>query len=286
MRRRPRFALVEPVERRWLQHAAIACLLAGGVLWVVLFVVLLQPFPVAAAVNQHWVTPTHFQPMHVTATPFQPLLDEPPIPGIIATPVEDVFFSDWIQQGETAIEIRIAPQHPGWVGSPLVQVRFYPGSECDYGDEHGCASLHHSGQQVLFTVHSGWGGEGEALRHALEGSGIDRARFSLAKTHQLLEALRGAQVEMRRGDQRLADWIVAAAIRIPPQGMSAYFTTPFSLALNQLAEQDPYLFEVLESGQRAVFLETCGWRNPQETTSDLISATSGSIYLIAIIPSR
>ncbi len=167
------------------------------------------------------------------------------------------------------------------MGSPAIRVGFFPGSQCQYGNQHGCASLHESGRHALFTVHSGWGGAGEALRHALEGSGIDRARLNLEQTRQRPQALTGTSVEMRRGD-----WIVAAAVRIPPEGMPAYFTAPFSQALRQLAEQDSQLLAVIQSGQRVVFLETCGWRNPQETTSELISATSGSIYLVAFVPAH
>ena len=56
---------------------------------------------------------------------------------------------------------------------------------------------------ILATVHSGIGGEGQALRSALEGTGINRAAFPLDVVQRKLEALRGAQVALNGADAEL-----------------------------------------------------------------------------------
>lgn len=76
-------------------------------------------------------------------------------------------------------------------GKPIV-ISFVPGQKCNYGDQSACSSIYQSmmkSEIVFITIHCGVKGEGQAFRHAVEGTGINSAAFDLKKVRNNLMAL-------------------------------------------------------------------------------------------------
>lgn len=242
----------------------------------------------------------------VTATPFQPVANTPtlppppvptvevhhtiqqntpqPTPTLEPTPVSP---STWhgIDLHDGSAPLRLVVDAPEDVnhGMPLV-IGFQVGRPCEYADHRACISAHAGGRLLLATVHSGVGGEGQSLRHALEGTGLNRAGLSLERIQQNLSAMQGAPVSAEQNYGASADNLRVLAVgRVPASAVAAYFALPFDEAL-ALAGID--LADELENAQAGsgglLVIETCGWRHADENWAPGVSDTTGSVYLMVV----
>jgi hypothetical protein len=170
------------------------------------------------------------------------------------------------------------------LGRPIA-ISFYPGNTCIFGDQHACINVFRTTgmQQVIFiTVHSGVGGEGQAFRHAVEGSGLNQAAFTRKQVQADLKTLQGASVKISQGKKTVEGFELVALTRIPAQYVDAYFALPVEEALELAESLDPaFAAQIHPSLPLAVF-ETCGWKMPGEPWAPGVTATTGSVYLGAI----
>ncbi len=230
-------------------------------------------------------TRTPFQPQPPTKTPFQPV---PPTatPSPQATPVpegasENELSIDFTDH-QKRIQISIIPQDKRVNrGKPIV-VSFIPGQKCVYGDHRACIHTYQTETQsqiTHITVHSGMGGEGQAFRHALEGTGINSAGYPLKRVLANLRALDGADVVITQGKKRMAGFVLVAASRVPASAMNAYFDLPVEQALTFASNREPSLSKWVNPSQPQIVLETCGWKMPGEPWAKGVSSTTASVYL-------
>ncbi len=239
-------------------------------------------------------TPTPFQPAANTPTaPAWPSATRPPtrppspVPSATftpppPTPTRDPFRWGSIDLPDESQTLRLVIE-PGESlnHGRSIMLNFRPGYPCQYSDHRACLSLHEAGRVVLATVHSGVGGEGQALRSALEGTGFNQASFSLAEIQRNLENLPGAAVTLTQG-KRSSDLRVLAAARIPPARLADYFSQPVDQSLSAAAQDYPDLAAALASQQPLLIIETCGWKHPQEPWLPGVTSTTGSVYLLVI----
>ncbi len=135
---------------------------------------------------------------------------------------------------------------------------------------------------MLLTIHSGISGEGQQLRHALEGTGINTAGLRTAEILANLDQLQGAIASLHQGVTNLDYLTVVAAIRIAPDQIDDYYALPFLEAVDWAAGGNEDLRQRIADGQSLIFIETCGWPVIGEVSADGEYQGTGSIYLIAI----
>jgi len=248
----------------------------------------------ALPVVQPTATPTPFGPVQSTATAYERFSPSTPVPVMPLHPAEAVeaetpaeavipFWQDF-DFSEAAAPMEIHLVDPGRLildGKP-VQMRFTPGTDCVFGSGKACVSLHSDGRYLLLTIHSGISGEGQQLRHALEGTGIDTAGLSATEIDANLDALQGVIASLHQGITNLDYLSVLAAVRIPPDLIDEYYGLPFTMAVDWAAAEDDGLHQLIESGEPVIFIETCGWPVIGEAPADEGYPGTGSIYLIAI----
>ena len=261
---------------------AFAALVFGGFLGVMLILRWFGGINPPVTGFSLFSTATPFLPNHPTPTPFQPVPIEP-TPRFIESPITIPFFSEMdLKDGAGIVEMVFHPSQPGFNNGDPLSTRFYPGSTCNFGDQKACVSLHEDGLYLLLTLHSGVGGEGQALRHGIEGTGINRAGKGLADTLALLELMKGTEIVLSQGSFSRSDLVVRATLRIPASGLADYFSRPFTDALYQAAEKNDDLQGLLKSGEPIIFIETCGWRMAEEPWVQGVYDTTSSIYILAI----
>jgi hypothetical protein len=164
---------------------------------------------------------------------------------------------------------------------PII-ISFLPGEKCNYGDRHACVSTYQptSDSSVIFaTTHSGVGGEAEEFRYAVEGMGLNRSGFSLARVHANLRALNGAEVIISQASFEIKGLKLVAAGRVPATGINRYFSMPIERALETAASLDPALKKFTKPDQLQLVFETCGWKIPEEPWAKSVTSTTGSVYL-------
>ena len=244
------------------------------------------PLDAPAFSFQH--TPTPFQPSAPTGTPFLPLVSTQSAEEVELLPY--VFHGQDFSVDGRDIQVTFE-------GGLAVTIR--PGWPCEFTDHRACISLHQDGRLILATVHSGVGGEADALRHALEGTGWNRAGLPLEAVRANLLALQGADLRIATqgaqgegngtGDQSApgdlagrSDLTVLAAVRVPAGMVNEYYRLPVDDALARLAKNSPELAAALRSGRKLLAIETCGWRHPEEAWAPGVTDTSASVYLIVI----
>jgi hypothetical protein len=167
-------------------------------------------------------------------------------------------------------------------GKPIT-ISFTPGRRCQYSDHRGCVTAFQpaQGSPVTFvSVHSGVRGEGQALRHALEGTSLRGAGYPVSKVLSNLEALDGAEVVITQGKVRIEGFTLVAASRIPPKWVNSYLGQPMDAALPFATALDPGL--AADPSLPQLVIETCGWRIAGERGAARAPRTSASIYLVAI----
>jgi len=165
-------------------------------------------------------------------------------------------------------------------GRPI-RMRFKPGVDCAFGSQRACVSayLQPDGREVIFlSIHSGVGGQAQSYRHAVEGTGINQAGFTLPETLQNLLALRGASVGIRQNDLELYQFTLIESTRVPASDLQTYFALPITQALEHTLPADALPI----SDQPLLVFETCGWHMPGESRADAVSSTTASVYLTVI----
>jgi hypothetical protein len=161
-------------------------------------------------------------------------------------------------------------------------VAFRPAESCKFGDQQACVAT--SQGLIFLTVHSGYGGEGQLFRHALEGSGLNAAAFSLETVHSNMQALQYAQVAIAADGRQQGGLQVQTVVRIPPDRLEEYFALPVEAALELVGNLNPADWAAIDPDKPMLVFETCGWRLPGEPGSEHASATTGSVYVTVIQP--
>jgi len=196
-------------------------------------------------------------------------------------PSSDFYGIDFSPRGKE-ISIRIVPPDRRVNRGKPILIAFIPGRECVFGDHHACISTYPTTQNrnnIFITVHSGVGGEAQAYRHALEGTGKDQAGLRLHQVKANLAALTGSEVTITQGKTVLSGLTLAGTARIPPTYLKEYFDLPIQDILAFAGGLNPAVASLLDSDQPQILFETCGWRMPGEPWVDGITPTSASIYL-------
>ncbi len=229
-------------------------------------------------------TSTPFQPLIKSPTPFQPHAPTqipptqvPPTPE----PLQGFYGLDLADPGHRVRILIYPPKADVNAGKPI-SISFLPGQSCNYGDNRGCVNTYQSeagGEITFVSVHSGMGGEGQAFRHAVEGTGINRAGLSLKEVRQNLRALHGAEVVILQGKRRYEGFTLSVASRLPAKSMRAYFNSPIWDALDFAARFDEKLLALSYSDLPLLVFETCGWRMPGEPIGRGVTDTTASVYL-------
>ncbi len=183
------------------------------------------------------------------------------------------------------VNIEIIPPNGQVNRGKAIKISFIPGERCQFGDKKGCVYAYkptYAGNVIVITIHSGVGGEGQRLRGALEGTGINRAGYSLKKVRSNMQALSGAQIVIQQGDVEIGNLQLSAVTRIPPRSLTRYFRASLAEILELAADLDPGLSSLVHPEQPQIILETCGWKMPGEPGSENVSDTTGSVYLAII----
>jgi hypothetical protein len=191
------------------------------------------------------------------------------------------------QDGSSRVLIEITPPSKKVNGGKPIRISFLPGDQCEFGDKHACVFSYRSSAQaniIFLTIHSGVGGEGQKLRHAIEGTGINQAGLNLRRVLENLEALEGAAVSLHQSELSVSGLQVHALSRIPPKKIHPYFNLPVEQALDYAASLDETLLPAVLAAQPLIVLETCGWKMPGEPWAKDVTDTTGSIYLGIIAP--
>jgi hypothetical protein len=196
-----------------------------------------------------------------------------PVPDEAQPREWDAFLSSGVR-----VVLRITPPEELNTGK-AIKIAFSPGVDCEYGSGRACVSRHRGGQVTLLTVHSGLGGDGEAFRSVVEGTGLDLAFYSFARIRRNMQVLAGSPARMQSGSLGRDDLSLAAVVRIPPQELETYFASPFDEALEAAADKSPDLQAALDSGEPLLIIEICGWQIPGEALAPEVSPTTASIYL-------
>lgn len=259
--------------------------MAGGLLLIIGLSGLLRYASVLAAAINVQPAPT-IQPPPLnesTSTPFRPL---PPtatrLPTATPTPTPSPLPPQPILpltlvEHPLKIVLRIGPV-PSLNDDQPIRIAFLPGAECPFGNQRACLSLHRNGTLSLLTIHSGIGGQGEAFRRAVEGSGLDSAGYSLSRIQSNLERLQNVPVSLSLGDNPSKNLTLLGVARIPPGEVETYFSLPVDEALELVTRYNPALQPALDSGEPLLAFEICGWLVEGEGWSPRVSSTTGSIY--------
>lgn len=237
-------------------------------------------------------TPTPFWPN--TPTPFMPALPtptprpaQPPNQALASPPF--LYEGTDLTPGSARVRISIQPDNRRVNAGKPVDLDFLPAGRCPFGDQRACTAAYYQNGLTPVTfvsVHSGLGGEAEALRRALEGAGFDTAGATLPEVFDRMKALTGSAVQIQQADHQSTGYQLASVVRIPASRLKYYLSLPLEQALALAAELQPDLASLLESGEPLLVLETCGWRMPGEPWPGGLSDTSASIYLVVIRPAR
>ena len=224
-----------------------------------------------------------------TATPFQPRHPTPVYSpqsaeaSQLSFDFQGVDFSP--QAGWRKIIIDPSSQQVNQ-GKPI-ELAFMPAETCNFGDQQACVSAHTvegMGNLIFLTVHSGYGGEGQPFRHAMEGTGINKAAFSLAQVQENLKALQHAQVSLAVDDNESGGFEVRGVIRIPAAQLGTYFSLPIVDALKMAGSLNPDIWAAIDPHMPLLVMETCGWKMSSEPGSESVSDTTGSVYVVLIQP--
>lgn len=230
--------------------------------------------PVEVIVPEGLLTAQEFA---ATATAQALLPPAPPVP----MPAADPFRWHGLQLSAAGGPLRLVIAPPAAVnwGNP-VEVAFQVGYPCEYADHRACLSAHEDGRLLLATVHSGVGGEGDLLRHAIEGTGFNRAGYDLGRISANVAGLVGAPLRAEQGGVTVNLRVVAAG-RVPAVSVQEYFSLPFDEALALAGLNLEEELAQARAGESALLvIETCGWRHPDEPWAPGISDTTGSVYLV------
>jgi hypothetical protein len=186
------------------------------------------------------------------------------------------------------IDLQIDPPNPVVNHGKPIELSFLPDNTCVFGDHQACVTPIEAARDqynhYFLSIHSGVGGEGQSFRHALEGTGINRAGYSLDKVNQHIKALQGAQVTIRQDGDEVGGFFLAGLIRIPPAYLEIYLKQPVTQAVQFATSLDPAWTQAIDFHRPMLIFETCGWKMPAESWYPGVTSTTGSIYLAVIQP--
>jgi len=212
-----------------------------------------------------------------------PQKEEPQNQTHVDNSVEDNFIFIDFEDGAAPITIAIDPQKTQNKDEDFVKIKFMPGDHCIFGDGYACVTEFTSpvGNEIIFvSVHSGMGGEADALRDLFEGTGINQGLYDKDEVLHNLKTLKGSEIRIKQGDQKITGLALQFVTRISPEDFSTYTKLPAQEALDFAIRRlslDPALFK-----QDLLIIETCGWRLPGEAGGDGLKDTSSSVYLAFI----
>jgi hypothetical protein len=213
------------------------------------------------------------QVLTITVTPQVPSFDLP----------EAIWQGLDLRDESPSIDLAIQPASETVNHGRSIPITIRPGRSCAFWDRRACITrfADASGRVILATVHSGVTGAGQAFRHALEGTAINRAAYSLEQIQTNMDALQDAAVTTSQGEatEKLS---VLAVARIPPSRLDEYFGGPVTPFIEEIAGSHPRLRQVLDAGETVLVIETCGWRHPEEREASMATDTTGSIYLLVL----
>ena len=230
-------------------------------------------------------TRTPFLPLSITPTPIQPLHPTPVAPvasSLVSSAPTLNFYGVALNDHSQRVRIQIIPPNKKVNDGKSIVITFIPGDKCKFGDGRACVSAYlteNLGEVDFLTVHSGVGGEAQAFRNAVEGSGENQAGFPLKQVLANLRQLSGAEVVIIQGGQVYTGFRLAVVSRIPATSLKAYFREPIQSALDTAAALDPALVPYLNAAQPQLVFETCGWKMPGEPWAPGVTGTSASVYL-------
>ena len=223
--------------------------------------------------------PTQTSAPEVTSEPEGPGMVVEPTPTDLPTALPDTHFGrPLLDFPQEKIQLRFEPGEK-INGGQAIRLAFVPGQACDFGAGRACVSSHLGGQVILLTIHSGLGGEGDRLRNAIEGTGLDSAGLAMAQIHANMAALRGAAVRLTMGDAQVDGLELAALARVPSMDVKRYFDLSFDDALQMVAVENSPVQALLDTGEPLLAFEICGWRVPSEVAGLGTTPTTSSIYL-------
>jgi len=234
---------------------------------------------------QPTATKTPFQPQPITPTPTQllhPTTEAPPESSPAEFEPTLNFYGIDFRDHKQRVRIQIIPQNKKVNGGKPIVISFIPGHKCNFGDGQACVSSYMAGgeSEVTFlTVHSGMGGEGQAYRHAVEGTRETQAGLTLKQVKANLRALAGSEVIISQGKQVYSGFTLVVTSRIPARGLQRYFRSPIEDALAYAASLDSAILNMVAPGQAQLVFETCGWEMPGEPWAPGVSSTTASVYL-------
>lgn len=230
---------------------------------------------------------TPFLPLHATDRPgptptAAPSAQQAPQLSTSSRPSAPEFYGIDLSPTGERVTLEIFPSNSAFNRGQTISISFYPGKTCVFGDHHACVNTYRapSGNEVPFlSIHSGVGGEAQALRHALEGTGINQAGLSLRQISANLRALTGAGVRLTQGSRVVSGLRLAFTGRVPAAVLQNYFETPVERALTQAARYDSALQPALDPSDPELAFETCGWKTSEEPWAPGVSSTTASVYL-------
>jgi hypothetical protein len=231
--------------------------------------------------SPNWQIYLPFMSQMRSANPLTHPDSPPPVARVSSPPSLELSGIDFGNQQDW-VRIKIYPTSQQVNDGQPVILKFIPGQRCIFGDNHACvaAFIDNEGTPVIWlTIHSGVGGEGQPFRDAVEGTGIDRAAYSLKKILSNLQALSGSQVVISQGTRTIRDLRLQATARIPGSMLQGYFNTPLENTLDFSTQIAPELHLVSQSTQPIIVFETCGWRVPGQPWFPGTTDTSASVYL-------
>jgi hypothetical protein len=226
-------------------------------------------------------TPTPFQPLHPTEViqATQAFQTIPIYPTVLQQAAQDNILRD-----KDRLHIRIKPDTQRITAGKVIELNLRIAGDCQFEDGTACVNFYQDGRgsEIAFvTVHSGIGGDGQALRNAFEGTGLDQANLTLRQVRQNLRGLLGSPVKISTGEDEKSLTVVAVA-RIPADQVRAYMKLPVSQALAFASQLDPEFLAAIPGNSSLIVLETCGWRMPGERGGENLPATSASIYIVVL----
>ena len=184
--------------------------------------------------------------------------------------------------GSQAIKMKIIPADKSINQGEPIEIEFIPGKECVFGDKQACVATYQpssKGNVIFISVHSGFGGEAQALRHALEGTKVTRADFSLKDIQKNLQNMARSIVTLQQGSRTVTNLQIETMARVPTRSIKEYFLTPIDEALAFAAATNPQLEHYLTPGETQIVIETCGWRVVGEPWAEGVKMTTAGVYL-------
>jgi hypothetical protein len=182
--------------------------------------------------------------------------------------------------GSQPMTIKILPKEDQYHGELPLVITFLPDQHCEFGDGRACIYplASSTGEKIILaSIHSGVGGEAEAFRNMLEGTGFNRALYKLERVNKNVQSIIGSSVVLEQGSHELIGLELIAILRIPPEHLDTYMALPIEHVLDfatEITGADAGIFN-----QDLLIFETCGWQLPDEAPIEGHPYTSSSIYL-------